>query len=146
MCRDKAGIRTAIPTGTRFRHAAMGCRQSEGRTACHAGRSAEEAVSRYYERKGARIRALRHRTPEGEIDLIAEHGGVLIFVEVKRRKVQHSFDSPISERQWRRLESAALHYMIEEQNETGVQPVCRFDVALVRHDGQMQVIENARSF
>ena len=121
-------------------------RHRQGRTASHAGRAAEDAVSRLYQRSGARLLATRHRTPEGEIDLVVEKDRVLIFVEVKHRKNFHSLESPITNRQWQRLECAALHYMMQLQKETGVQPVCRFDVAFVDRCGRIEIIENARSF
>lgn len=120
-------------------------RQRRGRTNCRAGAAAEEAVARKYLALGGEIRARRLRTPEGELDLVVETGGVLVFVEVKRRAAE-VFGSPVSSRQWRRLENAALHYMIRVQSETGVQPVCRFDVALAGPDGRIRIIENARSF
>ena len=120
-------------------------RQRRGRSNWRSGAAAEDAVARRYEAQGAAVRARRLRTPEGELDLVVEQGGVLIFVEVKRRAAE-LFDPPVSARQWRRLENAALHYMMRVQNETGVQPVCRFDVALAGPDGRIRIIENARSF
>lgn len=120
-------------------------RRRRGRTNWQSGAAAEEAAARHYQARGATLRERRLRTPEGEIDLILDLDGVLVFVEVKRRAAE-SFDSPVSERQWRRLEKSALHYMMRLQNETGVQPVCRFDVALAGPDGRLRIIENARSF
>ena len=99
-----------------------------------------------YLRKGAKVLGQRVRTPEGELDLIVESGDVLVFIEVKKRRYSQSCDSPISRKQWSRLEKAALHYMMDIQNATGVQPSCRFDVALMGPDGSVEIIENARSF
>jgi putative endonuclease len=93
---------------------------------------------------GATVLHRRERTPEGELDLVLEQDGRMIFVEVKRCGAGD--DPPVSQRQWRRLANAALHYMMRVQNETGVQPVCRFDVALAGPDGQLRIIENARGF
>ena len=112
----------------------------------HAGMAAEDAVERIYRQRGAQVLARRHRTPEGEIDLIVQEGRCLIFVEVKRRKRLHGFDSPISEKQWQRLGCAALHYVVNNHDVTRVQPICRFDAALVGPDGQVTIIENARTF
>ena len=121
-------------------------RARRGRQAFLSGLAAEDAVARDYVRGGAQVLARRHRTPHGEIDLIAQDGDVLVFVEVKRRKRLHGFDSPISANQWNRLEYAALHYMVEYCDVTRTQPVCRFDAALVGPDGQIQIIQNARTF
>ena len=96
--------------------------------------------------RGADVLGQRVRTPEGELDLIVRCGETLVFVEVKKRSRYNLNDSPISRKQWDRLENAALHYMISVQDETGVQPVCRFDVALMAPDGSVDIIENARSF
>lgn len=121
-------------------------RQHRGRTAHFSGLAAEEITARWYRARGAEILATRHRTPEGEIDLIAQLDSILIFVEVKRRKNNHEFDSPVSPRQWQRLANAANHYMFSDQSQTGTQPICRFDVALIDANGGIEVIENARGF
>ena len=119
-------------------------RARRGRASWQSGVAAEEAVARRYQAKGAKVLHRRLRTPEGELDLVLEQDGLTIFVEVKRCRA--SDHPPVSDRQWRRLANAALHYMMRAQNETGVQPVCRFDVALAGPDGQLRIIENARGF
>lgn len=121
-------------------------RYHRGRQNHFCGASTEDQVARMYQQKGATIRERRCRTPEGEIDLVTRIGDVLVFVEVKKRKNGAIPDASVSSRQWQRLENAALHYMMEYQKETGVQPFCRFDVALAGRDGAVQIIENARSF
>lgn len=50
------------------------------------GDNAEALAARYLEAKGMRMLARQFRTRYGEIDLIAEDGGEIIFVEVKARK------------------------------------------------------------
>lgn len=102
-------------------------------------------VARQMEATGAQVLARRWRTSAGEIDLIVRDGEVLVFVEVKQRKRLSAWDSPISQAQWRRLEATASQYILHFQVETGIQPVCRFDVALVGHDGSVEIIENAWS-
>lgn len=121
-------------------------RTRRGRTNYFSGIAAEHSVARMYLRKGGNVLGQRVRTPEGEIDLIVRMNDVLVFVEVKKRRKLHGCDSPISRKQWDRLEKAALHYMVGYQNDTGVQPVCRFDVALMGPDGSADIIENAWSF
>ena len=111
-----------------------------------AGLAAEEIATRVYLQRGAQVLGRRLRTQHGEIDLIVQEGPHLVFVEVKRRKRLHGFDSPISERQWNRLGCAALQYMVDNHDVTRIQPVCRFDAALVGPDGQCHIIENARTF
>jgi putative endonuclease len=55
-------------------------RRNEGR-----GRSAEAIAAWVLRLKGYRILARRYRTPAGEIDIIAQRGKTVAFVEVKLR-------------------------------------------------------------
>lgn len=50
------------------------------------GHLAEYLAAFYLLAKGYRVLALRHKTPLGEIDLIAKKGDISIFVEVKSRR------------------------------------------------------------
>lgn len=120
-------------------------RRRRGKSNWQAGIAAEQAAARHYQARGGILLAERFRTKDGELDLVIDLHGVLVFVEVKRRSAQFA-DSPITERQWQRLANAALHYMVPIQNKTGVQPSCRFDVVLAGQDGRLRIIENARSF
>lgn len=49
------------------------------------GKIGEEAAFKYLEAKGYKIRERNYRTYLGEIDIISEHRGNIIFVEVKTR-------------------------------------------------------------
>ncbi len=119
-------------------------RRHRGRTGWQSGSAAEDAVARHYAALGATVRHRRLRLPEGELDLVVEQDGQTVFVEVKR--CRPGAEPPVTHRQWQRLANAALHYILHIQNETGVQPVCRFDLALAGPDGKLRIIENARSF
>jgi len=121
-------------------------RRQRGRSAYYSGLAAEDCVARHYATRGLQIVARRHRTPEGELDIVAVDGDVLVFVEVKKRTHDLGPDLPITRRQWQRLENAAHHYMMASSDATRVQPACRFDVAIVDGTGRVKVIENARTF
>lgn len=110
-----------------------------------AGMAAEDIAARELERSGAQILDRRWRCTFGEIDLVAQDGNVLVFVEVKQRKRATAWDTPVSQAQWQRLEAAASQYIVKYREETGIQPICRFDVALVGHCGTAEIIENAWS-
>ena len=60
-------------------------RQARGAAARLAGRRAEVWAAAWLMLKGYRILGFRLRTPQGEIDLLAQRGGVLAVVEVKQR-------------------------------------------------------------
>jgi putative endonuclease len=53
---------------------------------CALGRSGEELACEELARRGYAILARRYRTRAGEIDIVARHGDVLVFTEVKTRR------------------------------------------------------------
>ena len=55
-----------------------------GSVSYYAGLSAEDQVSRRYARDGHTILSRRWRGKAGEIDLVAEKDGTVIFIEVKK--------------------------------------------------------------
>lgn len=107
----------------------------------HSGIAAEELAARDYRLCGGRIRATRWRCREGEIDLVVDFPGEIVFVEVKARRIHDA--GAVTDRQWARIGAAALRYLAEETD--GNRP-CRFDLALVDRRGRIERIENARSF
>lgn len=118
-------------------------RKKRGAKAHRTGVMAEEGAARLLEAQGYTILERRHRTPHGEIDLIARDGAVLVFVEVKARPSRAEAAYSLTARQWARLEAAALHYAAETDQ---AQADMRFDVVLVSADGICERVENARSF
>ncbi len=94
------------------------------------GRAGERTAARYLKRKKWRIRATRYSTPVGELDLIAEDGTTIVFVEIKTRTDRdwaEPEDSVTLEKQ-RRLTRAARWYLHHERLDT--RPA-RFDVVSV---------------
>lgn len=67
------------------RRARLEARRARGGAARESGRSAEWVAALWLMLHGWRILGFRHRTREGEVDLLARRGGVLAVVEVKRR-------------------------------------------------------------
>ncbi len=77
------------------------------------GLRGEDMAIRTLKRAGYRIVERNHRNRLGEIDVIAEEGGSLVFVEVKKRN-SRSFGEAVcavDERKKRHLIKAALFYM-----------------------------------
>lgn len=97
-------------------------------------------MARHYESLGGIVVARRWRCAEGEIDLVVTLPDTVVFVEVKSGR--HAAEA-ISERQWSRLEAAALRYTLSV--ETGA-AMLRFDAALLGPDGVLDIVENARGF
>lgn len=90
------------------------------------GRWGEDLAANYLRNKGFRIVAANWRCRFGEIDLIAEDGIYLCFVEVKLRK-SAAFGTAgafVDRRKQDRLRTAAMLYL--SRHPTGLQP--RFDV------------------
>ena len=75
------------------------------------GRRAEWIVALLLMAKGYRILGMRLRTPQGEIDLAAERGGVLAIVEVKRRRTLEEALLAVSPNQRERLRRAGRALM-----------------------------------
>ena len=91
------------------------------------GRVAEDAgVAWLEEEHGYRIVERNHRNAAGEIDVVAEDGEVLCFVEVKART--DTLFGPalaaVGPRKRRRVARVAALYLALR----GIEPACRFDV------------------
>jgi putative endonuclease len=102
------------------------------------GRVAEDAAVAWLEGHGYRIVERNHRNAAGELDVVAEDGEVLCFVEVKAR-TETLFGpalAAVGPRKRQRVARAAALYLALR----GVQPACRFDVlAMEVEDGSWQV-------
>jgi len=61
--------------------------------------------------RGYRILARRHRTPYGEVDIMAVRFGRLAFVEVKRRQTFADAEAALSTHQARRIADAAEYWV-----------------------------------
>lgn len=95
------------------------------------GQLGEKAAQRYLrEEKGYRIRCCNYRSRVGEIDIIAEDGSVLVFVEVKTR-TSSEFGRPceaVERHKRRKITRIADNYLARYQ--LWERP-CRFDVVEV---------------
>jgi putative endonuclease len=112
------------------------------------GQSAEIAAAAELGKRGYRIVASNFRCRQGEIDLIANHEGSLVFVEV-RCKRSNDYGTPaesVGAAKRRKLIITAQHYLAE--NDLWDIP-CRFDVVEVAQiDGKLHIsdiIKNAFS-
>lgn len=110
------------------------------------GIEGEAVARRFLEDLGFRIVEKNFRCPLGEIDLIAEEGDVLVFVEVKTRRSAR-FGTPaeaVHARKQRQILRVAEAYMRERR----LRGPCRVDVVGVEFPGQgtearVELIRNA---
>ena len=112
-----------------------------GSVSYRAGLCAEDAVARRYERDGYTPRARRWRGPGGEIDLIFEKLGGLVFVEVKKSRDFATAAARLSERQMQRIYASAAGFLASMP--LGQDTEARFDAALVDETGAVRIVENA---
>lgn len=104
------------------------------------GSRGEEAAADVYRRRGYRVVARNWRCRLGELDLVVERGGVLVFCEVKSRR-QSVFGGGFEAVTWRKR--AKLRAVAEAfLQATGSNPqAIRFDVASVAVRGARSTIE-----
>ncbi len=104
----------------------------------------EAAAALRLQQEGYRILAANHRSPFGEIDLIARDGDTLVFVEVKTRRGRSgSPKEAVTPRKQRRLSLLALAYLKAHGR---LDRPARFDVVAVSwgKDGpEIEIVRNA---
>jgi len=74
------------------------------------GRRAETLAAWLLRLKGYKILEMRHKTPYGEIDIIAAKGDVLAIVEVKQRQTMGLAIEALHSADLSRIQEAAYHY------------------------------------
>ena len=110
------------------------------------GQEGETTAERYLRRKGYRIVAKNLRSSLGELDLIAEDGPVLVFVEVKARRTQDFGGAvhAVHRQKQVKLIRLAAQYLARHHL---ADRTCRFDVVLLqgtdRAAPQVEHIQNA---
>jgi putative endonuclease len=110
------------------------------------GRESETRAERFLLAKGYRILDRNVRTPFGELDLVAEDQGVVVFVEVKGR-VTEAFGGAllaVTHRKRKKLAKLAMQYLAQRR---WSEKACRFDVVLVQgkfsDQGGIEHLQNA---
>lgn len=117
-----------------------------GETAVGIGRRLEDAALAWLAQRGLRLRERNFRCHGGEIDLVMEDGGCIVFVEVRYRR-NTRFGSPaetIDHRKQRRLLLAARLYLQGHP----CHGAARFDVVAIRpgdDEPEFEWIRNAFS-
>jgi putative endonuclease len=111
-----------------------------------AGKRGEDLACAELQRRGYAVSARRYRSRYGEIDIVAERDGTIVFVEVKARRTARRGLAVESIPFWkrRRIGAMALDYLAW----TGrTNARCRFDVVAIDGLGTeretLRVIEDA---
>jgi putative endonuclease len=95
------------------------------------GKTGEDLACAELERRGYAILARRQRCRGGELDIVAQDGPTLVFVEVKARR-GHAFGAAaeaVTPYKQRRIVRLALDYVV--RHHLGHRP-CRFDVVSIQ--------------
>jgi putative endonuclease len=110
------------------------------------GLQGEDVAVRELQRRGYAILARRYRTRFGEIDIVAQDGASIVFVEVKARRSSRfgTAAESVSFSKQRRIAAMALDYLARSNR---LNEPCRFDVVAIDGLGasrfDVQVIQNA---
>lgn len=104
------------------------------------GRCGEAEAAEYLRGQGYKLLSMNYTCRMGEIDIIAEKGGYVAFVEVKQRRDKRFAEARefVNAAKMERLRRAALMWLA--QNDTKLQP--RFDVIEVYTGGGLPRIEH----
>ena len=96
------------------------------------GARAEELCAELLRKAGLRVLARNWRCRHGEIDLVAEEGGTLVFAEVRYRSAAGfgGAAESITAAKQARLIAAARLYLLRRPDARS-EPACRFDVLLL---------------
>jgi putative endonuclease len=109
------------------------------------GKHGEDLATAWLAEAGYRIIERNYRCPFGEIDIVAQEGGTLVFVEVKSRR-SCAFGAPelaVGPQKQRKISRISLHYLAERH--LSDRPA-RFDVVTVKlqpEGSHIELIRNA---
>ena len=99
------------------------------------GRLGEKIAERYLEEQGYQVLDRNVRSPFGEIDLVANDRGTLVFIEVKTRR-DSNFGFPeeaVGARKKDRMIRLASWYLAKYPKS---RPSVRFDVLAIQEEGE----------
>jgi putative endonuclease len=110
------------------------------------GRAGEAQAARFLEAQGYVLLARNWRIREGELDIVAQEGDTLAFVEVKMRRTHThgAGEESIDARKQQRLAQLAERFLAAHPELTFRQ--CRFDVVVIdytQRPAQIRLYRNA---
>jgi putative endonuclease len=108
------------------------------------GKAGEDLAASFLEQKGFKIIKRNYRFERGEIDLIAEEGDELVFIEVKARR-STAYGTPedaVTEEKQEQVHTVAEGYLFEHDIDN--RP-CRFDVVAIEFKNDKADIRHIRN-
>jgi len=108
------------------------------------GKAGEDLAAAFLQRNGLKILERNYRFERGEIDLIAEEGDELVFIEVKMRR-STMFGVPedaVTEEKQEQVHTVAEGYLFEHDIDN--RP-CRFDVVAIEFKNGTAEIRHIRN-
>lgn len=111
-----------------------------GRDNVHAGLMGEFRAMHMLKKAGMKLCAWRYHGAGGEVDLIMEDRGVLVFVEVKLRANGQIGDGmrAVNAEKQRRIRKAARHFLLCRKKREDI--AVRFDVVEITHAGMRHIL------
>jgi len=108
------------------------------------GKAGEDLAALYLEQHGLKIVKRNYRFERGEIDLIAEEGDELVFVEVKARRsaVYGTPEEAVTEKKQEQVQAVAEGYLFE--HDITNRP-CRFDVIAIEFRNEKPEVRHIRN-
>jgi putative endonuclease len=107
------------------------------------GKTAEDLAAHFLEQSGLKILERNFRFKRGEIDLIAEEGEELVFIEVKARR-SNTFGAPedaVTEKKQEQVHAVAEGYLF--RHDIDDRP-CRFDIVAIEYRNLKAEIRHIR--
>ncbi|MDN5869798.1 MAG: YraN family protein [Nitrococcus sp.] len=105
------------------------------------GKQAESVALEFLRRRGLRCLWRNFSTRQGEIDLIMEEAGDIVFIEVRQRATQRyggALESITATKRHRVIAAARYYLMTHAPN-----AACRFDVVALDGQGRIEWIRDA---
>jgi len=93
------------------------------------GREGEEQATQFLQKQGYDILARNVRGGRGELDIVAQKGDILVFVEVKAHRQRESSLQAMHHDKCARLRSAAMAWLMKHPKMQMLR--CRFDFIMI---------------